>query len=147
MTPWILGVGSVCALAGAVAWGLWRRRQNEAAWPTTWLHVGTPPAGADEALEILCALAPGPVRRGGTIEWVEEPFLSWGVLVAGVELSALPVHVRVTRIEPVEESALAHEIGHAFWEQVYGHDGEGTGNFVAWVAEANAAIRRAREAA
>ena len=142
----LVGIGLVLAglMLGAAGLAYFYRRR-EARWPTSWEHVGTPPAGADVAIRLLEALAPGPVRSGGTVEWVEGPFTSFGVPVAGILIDSLPVRVRVTRWERVEQSALAHEVAHAWWEQLHERSGEGDADFVAWVARANRVIATALE--
>jgi hypothetical protein len=133
-------------MLGAAGLALFYRRR-EASWPTTWTEVGSPPVASARALRILDALAPAPVRSGGTVEWVDGPFASFGLTVAGVMVSALPIRVKVARWERVEQTALAHEIGHAFWTQLYGTDGEGDVRFLAWVTRANAVLSAALEGA
>ncbi len=123
-------------MAFAIGGALWYRARRLAALPKDWIQTGPRPAGVDVALQIIFERAPGKVRAGGYIEWVAAPFWANGVLVAGSQVLYYPL---------VEQTALAHEIAHAWWEQLYDRTGEGEPDFLAWIRGTNLAIAAALE--
>jgi len=132
-------------MALATGGALWYRALRLAALPKDWIQTGPRPAGVDVALRIIFERAPGRVRAGGYIEWVEEPFWANGILVAGLQFESIPVRAKVLYYPLVEQTALAHEIAHAWWEQLYDRTGEGEPDFLAWIRGTNLAIAAALE--
>jgi hypothetical protein len=123
LTPVIIGlsmVGVFAAVLGFIFYRIGEKKKAAAAAlakaiadaPTTWKHIGVPPPmDVDVALRIIGAKLPL-LRDRGTIEWVEGPFDITGWRVAGLMVSATPCHVKVTCYPWVEDTALAHELGH-----------------------------------
>jgi len=157
MNPYVVGSLMVAAFCGIVEVILLvnRRRKKEAAErlaerkrraPTVWLHVGRlPPKGVHEALRVIVEAAPG-LPDCGTIDWVDGPYeLPPMGRVAGHVVSFDPTYIRVTYFENVEQSALAHELGHV-WRKLTGQSAAEPAQdpeFGKWIATTNAAIRKA----
>ena len=130
--------------------GLWiasvvRHKRREAAYPTTWVHIGAPVPHADLALEVIYkSLAVPPKRWGGLIEWVDGPFMCGKIRAAGCLVDDATPKITLMRIEPIECCALAHEVKH--WVSYLEGKGyqEGAPEFKEWVAKTNVEIGKAR---
>lgn len=134
---WLAVALFAAAGAGVAAVVIYQRLKRQPRPPAGWTHLGAPPLDVVEALEVLRQLCPG-IRWGGTIQWVDTPWrLPYdGALAPGQVLDYQQHRIRVLRLEPVEASALAHEIDH-----LRRQSSTETLESQAWVARANAAIR------
>lgn len=104
-----------CLLVITVALLVWqyRMRKDDEAIPNKWIHIGVKPEGVDDYLKTLRPLFPRSFKWGGTIEWVDGPFLIRGNMrVWGVVINEYTHHVKVARRVPVQITALEHEIKH-----------------------------------
>lgn len=143
-----MGFWIAVALAAAFSFAVylyrrWAAAQLGASYPTTWFQSGTPVADAALALLVIAERCPGKVRQGGYIEWLDElPFTCGTLPAAGCAVSLKIPKLQVSRIEPVEKSALAHEVGHYYWYELYGKTGTGDPAFEEWLRLTNLEIAR-----
>lgn len=132
---------------------------------TALVHVGTPARGADVVLQVAQERRPcvpkrlfGELQFAGTITWREAPWNDGVGLVAGTSRStSCSLDVEALRLEPAPKSALAHEIGHWFWNWCFDRVGEVRSpegrvtldaDLVQWIDEVNTeATRRLMEQA
>jgi hypothetical protein len=141
----ILIVIAVAALFTAGALFLTRRVKARKKAPTSWIISGDAPAYQAEALAIIAKHTPG-MTQAGLITWVDGPFdLAPGKKAAGVIWSYNPINIQLTYFDKIEETALVHELGHA-WN---GLTNQGFGEsptdlrFVKWINDINAEIKAA----
>jgi hypothetical protein len=130
----LFGIVVVSGIAGMFFGGLYLRKKKEAGFPKTWFHQGdaAPPANVDIALKVIEENCPKKkLRQGGFLTWTKElPFLCDGYV-----LNAETPTLKMSVIEPVYKSALAHEIAH-----YYGFKDK-TPELNAWVADVNKKIQ------
>jgi hypothetical protein len=153
MSPGLVLILIILIFLGVGCGALWVKRRRIASYPKIWTHFGTPPKDVAAAMEVIWLFRPNPeksIRWGGDIYWTEElPFLCDGVMAAGCVNSIERPELKISRIEPVERSALAHEVGHYLWNCVYGKEGEvwkdghwvKSPEFGAWILRVNEAIK------
>jgi hypothetical protein len=113
--------------------------------PKTWVSVGVaPPPGLSVALKVIQASYTHLPDRG-TIEWVDHDFSIPGwPHVAGTVMSYRPAHIKLMTGPKVEETALAHEMGHLD-DSLAGRqtrESPGDKGFVAEFQAVNAAIAK-----
>lgn len=141
----IVAVLMAALLAGLWLWARWRNKKREASWPTKWVNRGGPvPQGVEVALAIICQRAPG-LPPMGYIDWVPEPMPYGEGYSAGFYLGRYPVTVQVVFDPLVERTALAHELGHAWYEITKGLTVEPKDDpaFALWVDDTNRRIKAA----
>lgn len=120
------------------------KARKQANLPTTWVTSGKAPAFQAEALQIIAKHTPG-MPQAGLITWVEGPFqLGPNHMAAGVTWSANPINVQLTYADKIYETALVHELGHA-WSMLTNQGfGESPADmrFVKWISDLNAEIKQ-----
>lgn len=137
-------VGLLLVIGGVLVFVLWRKHKNL---PKSWVHQGvTPPLGVETALRVISRFTPG-LPQAGYIEWVYGPFMVGGyppIKAAGAMLGLEPTRIMLTYFDKVEQSALAHEVGHAWNEVTKQGFGESPADarFVAWINTVNTAIAK-----
>jgi len=113
---------------------------------TSWVIKGKAPPFFWEAMAIIAKHTPG-LPQAGYITWVDGPFMTGGVKAMGVVETTQPnVIIKVTYVDPIENSALSHELEHA-WRGVTGlpfMESPRDPEFVKWFTEVNAEIKAAR---
>ncbi len=134
-------VGSIVLIGGLHLWRRYREKRDRASWPPVWEHHGEPPPGYLQALRVIEERAPG-LPAKGRIYWRTEPWYDMGRRVAGILVTTQPVTVEVLYDVRIERTALAHELGHAWYALTKGKVPEPSqdAEFAAWLRETNAAI-------
>jgi hypothetical protein len=135
----VISIVFAVLVVGAVLYARWHQTKERASWPTTWIISGTPPRGIWTALDIIEQSAPG-LPSAGYIDWVEGPFeMVPGFKVAGTVISTEPIRIKVMWAEKIEDTALAHECGHAWSDLTHQGFGESPQDkkFVAWFTDVN----------
>jgi hypothetical protein len=137
----ILTLVSIVATVLYVAW-----RKFIWAHPKKWIVTGKSPAGFDVAMGIISRFTPG-LKQAGYIEWVDGPFMVTEInkLAAGVLSGTDPMRIKLMYVENVEETALAHEMDHAWRVATTGDCPEPADDkmVAAYINEVNARIARA----
>jgi hypothetical protein len=148
MVVFLIIASTLAVVAGVLYYfNVYRKRP-----PSQWQHTGVaPPPFVDEAIQIILRHTTG--LPNGYIEWVDGPWMedlgagAGTVKVAGIMVSTKPVRLKLMWINPVEASALTHEMGHA-WSDL---TGQGFGepdfdfNFARWITQVNTEINVARK--
>jgi hypothetical protein len=137
----ILTLVSIVATVLYVAW-----RKFIWAHPKKWIVTGKSPAGFDVAMGIISRFTPG-LKQAGYIEWVDGPFMVTEInkWAAGVLSGTDPIRIKLTFFDLIENSALAHEMDHAWRLMTTGETPEPADDkmVAAYINEVNARIARA----
>ena len=150
MAPDIIVTGIIVTLTILTGlYALYKKRQRDNAWksfPAWWTMKGEAPPMTGVALDIIKQNTPG-MKYYGSIEWVKGPFMDGlsSQLLAGLVQSFYPPTIKLMYFEKVEQSALAHEIGHVWRAQTdrAGTEPAADPEFAKWLADVNAQIAKA----
>jgi hypothetical protein len=114
--------------------------------PKNWYCKGVAPPFFWEAIAIMAKQIGLP--QAGYIEWVIGPFMIGQTKAAGAMLGTQPIRIKVMYVDPIDQSALAHELVHAKNELdgIYDSCTSHTPEFYSRVMAANAAVREAMAA-
>jgi hypothetical protein len=147
MEVFLIVLATLATVAGTLYYfNVYRKRP-----PSKWTHTGIArPPFTDEAVQIILKHTPG--LPNGYIEWIEGPWMEdlgaggGTIKVAGILVGTKPVRIKLMYADPVENSALTHEMGHA-WSDLTGQ-GFGEPNtdpkFNEWITKINAEIKASR---